>query len=171
MIISTVVCYFVLRLISKISGRENVNVEICKIKICQKGKTIEIYGKIDTGNTLTEPFSNLPVIVANKKATEKILPIEVSTYFTHNNFNCICGSNTEIRLIPFSSVGGNGVLPAFVPEKIWIDKTEVKEKLYLAICKDAITGECNAMVNPEIISNIRSEGNDNRIFKKFNFKS
>lgn len=170
MIISTVICYFVLRLISKISGRENPDIEICKIKIYQNGKSAELYGKIDTGNTLTEPFSNLPVIVVNKKSVEKILPPEVNTYFTHYEMENTYEYSTGIRLIPFNSLGGNGVLPAFIPQKIFIDNLEFREKLYLAVCKDAITGEFSAMVNPEIISNIRSEGNENNIFKKLNFK-
>lgn len=171
MIISTVICYFVLRIISKISGRENPSIEICKIEIYQDGKSALLYGKIDTGNSLTEPFSNMPVIVVNKKAVEKILPAAVLIYLNCCDTKKIYNENDGIRLIPFNSVGGKGILPAFIPEKIIINKEEVSEKLYLAICRDTITGEFNAMVNPEIISNIRSDRNENNIFKKLNFKN
>lgn len=155
MIISSVVCYFILRFFSKLSGRETPNLEVCKIKIINNGKYSEIYGKVDTGNTLVEPFSNAPVIVADRKSINSVLPQSVIACLHNYNLKDVDSDETEsIRFIPFNSVGGNGLLPSFEPEELYINNEIYHGKAYIAVCKDGrINGSCKAMVNPQITMN------------------
>lgn len=155
MIVSSVVCYFILRLVSKLSGRETPGIEICKIRIIGNSTYAEIYGKVDTGNSLTEPFSNAPVIVADRKSVKKVIPKEIEELLTYKNKAINTSSNKDlpksIRFIPFNSVGGDGILPAFIPEEIYINNALYKGNVYIALCGDnRLTGECKAMVNPQI---------------------
>ena len=58
------------------------------------------------------------------------------------------GSN--IRLVPYRSVGGSGVIPAFKPSKIYLDQTEVSA--YLALCREEyLTDECELLVPAELL--------------------
>ena len=60
------------------------------------------------GLTLTEPFSGTPAIVADRRALGVILPPNFGMQSTENA--------VSMRLIPFSSLGADGVLPAFRPD-------------------------------------------------------
>ena len=71
-------------------------------------KTVTLPAKIDTGLTLTEPFSGTPAIVADRRALGAILPPNFGMQSTENA--------VSMRLIPFSSLGADGVLPAFRPD-------------------------------------------------------
>ena len=57
---------------------------------------------------LTEPFSGTPAIVADRRALGVILPPNFGMQSTENA--------VSMRLIPFSSLGADGVLPAFRPD-------------------------------------------------------
>ncbi|GHU83237.1 sporulation sigma-E factor-processing peptidase [Clostridia bacterium] len=156
MVLSSVICYFIFRFISKLSGRETPAVEICKIKIINNGTYTEIYGKVDTGNSLAEPFSGYPVIVADRKSIEVVTPKEVLEYLTVktvDSYELKPETSKNIRLIPFNSVGGQGILPSFIPQEIYIDNEQYTKGVFIAICSDGrLTGECKAMVNPQIIN-------------------
>ena len=114
----------------------------------------EFYGKIDTGNTLCEPFSQCPVMVVNEDAVKNIAEEEFSKLLDINTTE-----NTikhKYRVVPFTSVGGSGLLPAFSPSEVYINNTFCKQKIYVAVCKNNILyGEIKAMVNPEIIEFVK----------------
>ncbi|HHZ05671.1 MAG TPA: sigma-E processing peptidase SpoIIGA [Clostridiales bacterium] len=157
MIVSTLLCYVILRIVSRISGREAPSIEVCKLKIFNNNCYTEIYGRVDTGNTLTEPFSTSPVIVADRRSIESVIPAEVLEYMTarvtSNTLKNNSSNSKNIRLIPYNSVGGEGLLPAFVPQEIYINGEPYDGKVFIAICPDSrITGECKAIVNPQIIN-------------------
>lgn len=152
MIISTVVCYFIFRIISHISGRETPKMEICKVKIFACGNYAELYGKVDTGSTLSEPFCGAPVIAADQKTIEKVVPSAVLQYnCMSENYTNQLKDSTNIRLIPFGSIGGSGLLPAFEPDDIYINDTLYENRVFIAVCKPGILrGTCMALVNPLI---------------------
>lgn len=156
MIVSSVVCYFLLRVISKLSGRETPAQEICKIKIINNGTYAEFYGKLDTGNTLTEPFSQAPVIVADPKIIDSLLPSELKENIfaataQGSNYNENTILKTDIRFVPFHSIGGTGILPAFIPDELYINNELCEKKVYVAVCKEGrLNGVCKAMINAEL---------------------
>lgn len=159
MIITTVVCYFIIRLINRFSGRQQYKLEICKIKIISNGRYCEFYGKIDTGNTLCEPFSQTPVIVVNENAVKDIAEDEFRKLLNMTEPESTL--KNKYRLVPFTSVGGKGLLPAFLPKEVYINDIYCSRKIYIAVCKDNIlNGEIKAMVNPEIIEFVKDDCND-----------
>jgi len=117
--------------------------EYYSVKI--KFNSIDVYVRalVDTGNSLKDPLTLSPVIIAEFSAVKKFLPDAVKLIYYEqkeenlteilNNItdSSICG---RIRMIPFSSVGvKNGMLLGFVPDEIEVENNE--EKLYLKIGK------------------------------------
>lgn len=159
MIVTTVVCYLIIRLIDRITKPQQSKIEICKIKIINNGKYCEFYGKIDTGNTLCEPFSQCPVIVASEKAVKEIAEdaFDILLKYEEPEFSL----KHKYRLVPFTSVGGKGLLPAFLPKEVYINGTYCPKKVFVAVCKDSVlNGEIKAMINPEIIEFVKDDSCD-----------
>ncbi len=163
MIFTTLIAYFVIQIIMKIMAKSVSETRFCKVKIISNGNSCEFYGKTDTGNTLYEPFSHAPVIVVNEKAVKSIIENEFQKLLDSEYDNL--DISRKYRLIPFHSVGGKGLLPSFLPDKIYINNHVCQQKIYIAVCKDTIVGtSVEAMINPEIINSAK-EGINNDIFK------
>ncbi len=129
--IFTVVCYLCTEAYRKIKAGNTADINYCKIIVEHKGKAYELYAKKDTGNSLIEPFSGLPVIVVEK--------------------GIISSVDENIRLIPFSSLGGKGLLKGFKADKIYIKKSRKELNCYLAVYDGKLgIGAYNSLVNPEI---------------------
>lgn len=154
MIVTTLVTYIVIRVCCRFMNKKENKVDICKIKLINNNSFCEFYGKIDTGNTLCEPFSQRPVIVVNEDAIKDIAEDEFSKLLDINTDTTTI--KNKYRVVPFTAVGGSGILPAFSPSEVYIDGIFCKQKIYVAVCKNNILcGEIKAMVNPEIIEFVK----------------
>ena len=81
-----------------------------RLRVEYKDKVVEIPTLFDSGNRLVEPFSGLPVAVADYRVLASLLgPLWAPERAT---------PPPGARLIPFSSVGGRGYLPAFCPDRL-----------------------------------------------------
>lgn len=129
--VGAVGCYFVLSLLYRITGRRGQGHTFCQVTVFYEGKSVSFPGKIDTGNSLTEPFSGLPVLVTEQAALKDVLPLEIAQGVLTAEVK------SGIRLIPFTSVGGQGVLPAFRPERCVIQRG--KEEITVTDCYIAVT--------------------------------
>ena len=127
---ATAFCYFTMLLIGKLIGRSCAQSQYCKIRFDYSGSERELFAKVDTGNSLTEPFSQDPVIVVNASALGKDMSIPALSEITNE-----CES---IRMVPFSSMGGSGVLPAFKAKNLKINKHDVTTGAYIALCDNKI---------------------------------
>ena len=99
-----------MRTVLRIIGSRDKAGTRCTLIISDCGKTAECEALIDTGSSLCEPFSGIPVIVA----AEDVLPET---------------RDKKYRLVPFSSVGGDGLLKAYRPERISIVKEGEKRSI------------------------------------------
>ena len=156
LILSTVVMYFSIKIYQYFLGESAFHNSFCDLEILNNGKTVKLFAKVDTGNSLKEPFSNKPVIVAEYESLKDILPPEVKNYIQDNVEDWTAkGKKTSLlRVIPYSTVSGEGLLPAFIPEKVTIkykNKTYIKET-FLAISKrNLFLGNYKALVPPDLI--------------------
>ncbi len=122
---------------------------------------------LDTGNTLSDPLSNCPVIVCEYKTLKNILPYEINTLFENgdeNNFAKIekafmsVGTKLQIRLIPFSSIGReNGLLIGFKPDSVSVfvnEKEMFSGEVTVGICNNALSDDKSfqALINPGVLS-------------------
>lgn len=156
LILSTVVIYFSIKIYQYFLGESDLHDSVCDLEILNKGRIVKLFAKVDTGNSLKEPFSNKPVIVAEYESLKDILPPEVKNYIQDNVEDWTAkGKKTSLlRVIPYSTVSGEGLLPAFIPEKVTIrykNKTYIKES-FLAISKrNLFLGDYKALVPPDLI--------------------
>lgn len=123
--------YITALVIVKIHNSSLSKNEIYSLTVYCGGDSVHLYAFADSGNKLREPFSNYPVIIADKDK----LPFETN------------------RIIPFSTVGGEGTLQAFKPDRITVafGKNKITtDKIYIAK-SDVKSKEYSAILNPEIL--------------------
>ncbi len=159
-IISTLISYIVIRVLEFFMERRENESDFCKLQIIQESKTFNLKAKIDTGHNLKDPFSNKSVVVVEYNYIKDIIPEKIKEYFFDftTTKNCNFGdkiTSLKFRVIPFNTVLGSGVMPAFKPEKIKIitDKKKVIEKdVFIAVCKGKLLGEnYGALVSPDVL--------------------
>lgn len=130
-------------------------------------KKIEVNAILDTGNSLKDPISNLPVIVVEYDAIKQALPDKMAVIFNSNkddiSYEKLCSVLEKadllfkIRLIPFSTLGRqNGMLVGVKPDNVRLTgkkcKREIKD-VVIGICNNKISrsGEYEALLYPEIL--------------------
>lgn len=108
----TILCYGILCAVGKRLRRAAPHRHRYAVSVSNRGCTVTLPCLFDSGNHLVEPFSGAPVIVMEWNALTALLPE---------------GSDTDgmptgpgWRVIPFDSLGGQGLLPAFRPEQVTV---------------------------------------------------
>ncbi|MFR5876535.1 MAG: sigma-E processing peptidase SpoIIGA [Eubacterium sp.] len=137
LLVSAFFAYLISCLIVRIYNRSLSKGEIYTLVIENGNKEVTLFAFADTGNKLKEPFSNSPVIIADKKKIEPIMNEE------------------KIRLIPASTVSGDTFLISFKPDKVTLKASngkEVIEDVYVALSDEIKNGGFSAIINPEILS-------------------
>jgi stage II sporulation protein GA (sporulation sigma-E factor processing peptidase) len=138
LILLTVVCYGIFTLIGRITGRQAPKKLFCRIVVSRGGIACDCTARVDTGNTLREPFSNDPVVIVARNTIRRVMPPDKDLNF---------------RLIPFDAVSGSGVLKAFRPDRltIYYGKEVIQaSRVYIAVSETELSG-CDALLNPDLL--------------------
>lgn len=97
----------------------------------------------DSGNHLVEPFSGLPVLVVEQAVARRLVPVPASVMELPSGW----------RVIPFESIGGGGVLPAFLPDRC-ARLTRSGEldlgRCYVAVCPRLGRGEYQGLAGSDM---------------------
>lgn len=156
LILSSLLTYLIVQLICRITGRRKAEKLFVDVKIEHRGKVSELRGKLDTGCTLVEPFSGSPVIICSKKALGEIelesISIKVKAA-VGGEYAVASSSETfgtgGVRVIPYKTISGQGLLPCFKPDRILIDGRLCLNEIYIAVSDGGITdGELDCLINP-----------------------
>lgn len=135
--VSAIICYCVLRIISRFIKSKVPQKSIYDIKIIYNSKCISGKALFDSGNTLCDCFSGRPVIIAENEFVKPLFPAEDLT------------SLRNFRLIPFSTISSGGALPAFMADKVEIyikNKWIESEEIYIAVTdKKIVSGGYSAL--------------------------
>lgn len=111
------------------------------------GKMISLDGLADTGNSMTDVFTGKPVIVCSSSALSELVGIKG----TDDMYEFLLNSENikGARLIPYSTIDGTGMLPAFIPDEVIIKKDKTLRNV------DVLIGikECSAQAifNPALL--------------------
>lgn len=138
LIVLAVGCYALITLIGRITGRQQPQELFCRISVSSGGITCGCNARIDTGNSLREPFSNYPVVVVERSAIHRLIPPD---------------GDLNFRLIPYDAVSGSGVLKAFRPDRLTIDykkQTIPVTNVYIAVSETRLGGS-EALLNPDLL--------------------
>lgn len=137
------------------------------LKISFESRIIDLAALVDTGNSLHDPLSNMPVVVVEFKAIKDILPSEIQNIFEQSKendltsvTNIVAGSTwfPRFRLIPFTSLGKeNGILIGFKPDYIEIGENEEKKgvsNVIIGIYNRALSKNegYRALLSPELVA-------------------
>ena len=131
LIILTLICYYILNIIKRLTKGVN-GFETCNIEIIVNQKQFNFIAKIDTGCNLKEPFSGFDVIIAE-----------------NDLFGGYCPKEYNMRLIPFTSLGGKGVINGFRPDEVIINNKSLGNEFYIGLCKNIMKGDIKALISTE----------------------
>ena len=132
LIIMSLLCFSILSIYEKIRSKQTLDTKIHKVTIYTFNSTYSFDSLVDTGCNLTEPFSGLPVIIADRDLIDEDIPKE------------------KKRLIPYSTLAGEGALYGFKPDKVEIDGKELEKGCYIAICDGNIQLETKSLMGNKI---------------------
>lgn len=113
LVVCTVLSYTVITVTAKLTDKKAPKSREYYVTIQQNGKSVSCKALMDTGNNLREPFSSLPVVMAEKEL-----------------FNQFYIPNEKLRLIPVSTVNGDSLIKAFRPDYLQINEFKT-DKVYI----------------------------------------
>lgn len=123
---SFAVCYAVLTAISLIRAKLPTR-KTANIRLRFLDRECEFDALIDSGNCLTDPVSGAAVIVAGSEAMRVLLHEQSALLEIDDPVEFISAADSfpelrgRFRLLPYSALGGGGLLPVFRPEALYID--------------------------------------------------
>lgn len=133
LIILTLCCYIILYIFKRIIGKQGIMEKICKVHIKLNDKSYCFFGKVDTGCDVKEPFSGDSVIIV-EKSVFKDLKIDENNY----------------RVIPYSSLGGEGILMGIKVQEVIIDGSKIEKDIYIGLCENILNGEIKSLIPNDI---------------------
>lgn len=132
LIILTLLCYYILKLIKRFTKGETGR-QACVVEVTLAGKTDTFTARVDTGCNLKEPFSGSWVVIAEKEILHNLRP-----------------DGDKMRIIPFESLGGNGLLRGYRLDEIKIDGRRAGCEVYLGISEGVLKGNTRAIIPQEL---------------------
>ena len=116
-----------------------------RITISMNGKTVDIDAVLDSGNMLTEPLSQCPVIILNAALAKKKFNDDIVKPIENQN-------SKNIRLVPFRTADSNGIMTCVRTDGVkimehneWSDAGDV----YVGISENI---NCEALIGTEILN-------------------
>ena len=118
-----------------------------------KGKQIFFKSLLDTGHSLTNPFTGEKVIVVEYEKLKNIIPIAVkeliaaSDSFNYNEVESILNSlqdEIKLNMIPFKSIGKAGTLYTFKPDSLivyYMEKEIIRNDVLVGIYSGSLSKE------------------------------
>ena len=148
----TVLCYGILWLADYLLRRNAPAGHTFRLRLTVGERHVEFPCLYDSGNHLTEPFSGYPVLVVEREVAENLLTVPSTE-------DLPVGGGW--RLIPFDTVGGGGLLPAFIPTDLTLitPKEEVPlEDCYVAVCHRLGRGEYRGLIGASMGEKLLKRG-------------
>ena len=98
-------CYFIMSLFFRRVGGHSRR-ELIELRIAMMERTVELTALLDSGHTLTDPATNLPVVVANASCIIPLLPTHVDPAKPVESIKrCRMAGVNGARLVPYRAVG------------------------------------------------------------------
>ncbi|KGG80576.1 sigma-E processing peptidase SpoIIGA [Caloranaerobacter azorensis] len=151
--------------LSYIQGRISRDKILVPISILLRNKEAHVVALVDTGNSLKDPLTDVPVIIVQFSAIKDILPEKTKKFFEMYNVKDLqfilpflqeLGQDLKIRIIPFKTIGKeNGVLFGFKPDKVIIkDQDRAITDIIVGICNDKLSNDnkYEALLHPELLN-------------------
>lgn len=152
LVVLTAVCYCVLSVINLLVKAKAPTGTVFDVTVEVGEKSFSCRALLDTGNSLFEPFSSFPVVVAERKLFGEGFSVP----------------DEKLRLVPCSCVTNEGVLKAFRPDRLTVSSPGGRletDSVYIAITDEKIkNSEFKVLLHPQLVENIQ-EGKSINAFK------
>lgn len=156
LVVSTAVCYIISKLVSRLMKKNKPQNTIYDFTLYVNGKILKGTAMLDTGNTLAESFSSYPVLICTYNFLKDALPLQGEEFFKGDVkfLEKITDKNwrKKVRIISYSTVGDNGLLPAFQPDKIKLKNSVETDKVFIAVTNRSryINERFDMLLNPNM---------------------
>lgn len=135
------VCYGLLKLLSRFRSRWDGSGK-ARVRLVFSGREAEFSALIDSGNNARDPATGAGLLVVSPQALrpifreytallEELPPVELVEALSR-----LPEPAGRLRLVPYRSLGGGGMLPVFRPDALFIDGKETGD-LLIAISREA----------------------------------
>ena len=121
------------------------------ITITYEGKQVLLRALVDTGNTLTDPLTLTPVMIAELDALRTLLPPCPTFSVEELSVGTMA---TRLRVIPFTSLGTkHGLLLGFRPDSVTIAPNEVRYDVVVGLYEHTLSEDhsYNALVGADLV--------------------
>ena len=110
----------------------------------------------DTGLHLREPFSGSPVVVVRRETVQPFLSFPLSEALHGGGAVGLAQRHcTRLRLIPYRTVSGEGLLPAFAPARVTLRALGGSVRditgVYIALSDEPDRGDYTALVGSDVV--------------------
>lgn len=150
LICATIISYLILLTIRFFSAKHAPYAKRCNLIIRVEQNEVKITAMVDTGHSLTDSITQRPIIIIDKQTANKLLSF-VPTLATASDVDC---DIKGFRLIPYSSIGGHGLLTAFEPDILSVENnnriTQISRPL-LAISEEPLGEDYRAIISPTLL--------------------
>ena len=147
----TVACYGLTWLSEQFLRRRAPREHVFRVRVDYGERSVTFPCLYDSGNHLTEPFSGCPVLVVERQVAARLCSPVPTTADLPSGW----------RLIPYHSLGGNGLLPAFVPTAVVAITRGCEHDLphcYVAVCDSLGRGEYQGLMGAAMAENLARKG-------------
>ncbi len=157
LVVFTVVCYGFMRAFDFIfKSRAPVNtIFYCRVSL--KGKQYSLKAFLDTGNSLSDPFSGKPVIIACREPFASVFDFD----------NPIAGEG--LRFVLCNTVSGKSLLPAASPDSVTVEGADIfleTDRVMIAFTAERLLGGDYDAILPMGLLNKTCERKDERESEK-----
>jgi len=132
LILSPLITYIYIKSIDKIKINSS-NYYHVDIYLKDKPK-ITVNAFLDTGNKLSDPYTNSPIILVSK--------------------NKIIGRLNNPILVPYNTIDNHGLLKCYKPEKLYINKVGYRKKVLIAPIDEIGIEGADCILNSQLLERI-----------------
>lgn len=158
----TAAAYLLCELFTRLYKKQGEGNMIFDVVLYMGQKQVLLTGFVDTGNTLKDVYTGYPVAICTLSSVHAILPASLADVFAAPLENTKAleqlvtpGTGNRFKFIPYSTVGFSGILPAFLPDKMILQRGEQTygvENVYIAVSHQQIAkGDYDILLNADIV--------------------
>lgn len=150
-----VISYATIRLYEHITRKRAPHGHTFLLRIDDGNGVCECRALYDTGMHLTEPFSGKPVVIVEEAVMEPYLCEEDKKVLCFAQLPSDGKHMRRMRVIPYRSLGTDGLLPAFIPRRLTIEANGRKQwdvsGTYVALSKGLGHGDYQALIGSDVM--------------------
>ena len=158
LVVTAAAAYLLLSLFHRFFQKGAPPKSIYDLTVTVEGRSVTLRTLADTGNSLTESFTGSPGVLAEYQSVRELQPDPVRPAFQNASAACVRlpeAWQRRYRVIPYKSVGANGLLPSFKADEIVIPTKEepvTVQGAFVAVSDTNLSsGEYRGLMNPQLL--------------------